>query len=83
MIFATPSFAGLNVIEQKLKATPAMTARCDAKIKYLQGQVNKYRNYIAAGHSVAINKMKLGHFKAELENWKGYCVDPENVVSQQ
>jgi len=81
MLFATPSFAGLNAIEQKLQRSPAMTKKCDDKITALQQIVNKYE-LIPTSKRSAVVKLKLRHFRAELNNWKGYCVDPDNSVSQ-
>lgn len=81
MLFATPTFASLNAIEQKLQSSPAMTKKCDIKIAKLQHIVNRYE-LIPANRRSGLVKLKLGHFKAELENWKGYCADPDNAVTQ-
>ena len=81
LLFSTSASAMLNAIEQKVKDTPQMTATCDKKITYLQKMVNKYQ-LIPINKRTKLVKLKLGYFKAELKNWKGYCADPDNPVSQ-
>jgi len=77
LMFTTPAFSNMVIIlddvQQKLKETPEMSARCEAKIERYSGLVAKYEA-IPADERSARSKLKLRLYTLELMNWKSYCL---------
>lgn len=82
LLFALPASAmKQQSIAQSLKSTPTMSETCVKHIAKYNNIISHYERVPKARRS-ALAKFKLGHFKAQLLNWKGYCADPDNSVSK-
>jgi len=59
-------------IQQELRSTPEMSARCNANINYFERKVFKYSTKVHIGTG---EKIKLRYYRDELESWIDYCVN--------
>jgi len=57
-------------IDEQLRVTPEMSARCMKEIGYYQDKISKYELKV---HLSAVQKIKVHHYKTELASWQDYC----------
>ena len=79
-LFAFSASAGM-INKQDIRNTEKMSQICIKQIAKYQWFVDKY-SAIPPNRRTRLDKLKLGHVRAELENWKGYCSDDDNSVSR-
>ena len=79
LVFSVPSYAmGLDHVQKQVRKTPEMSAYCVKKIEKNKKRVKFYEDRIALYKErkwkiSKLDKIKLFHFKAELQNWIDYC----------